>query len=135
MERKDTQAIADDLISSLLGSAAPAPSSTPQYASLPRHAGAPLIVTVNIPHVEATSKVKLAPAEPVHAAVARVRHALAAKGLLFGADLRTAFALFTLAGAPGGRRLTGALVRMQDEHTIGHYALQNGDLVYFKQVC
>jgi hypothetical protein len=105
--------------------------------TLPRHGqwtGDEVILTVNVPHIEATSKFKFRMDMLVSEAIDHIRDSLQKKGMLFGADLESAYTLFTLGGRGGGgtMRRTGSLFAMKSQETLGEYCFIPGDMLYFK---
>jgi hypothetical protein len=124
----------------------PPPAAPPVAASemasfgtmtLPRHGqwtGDEVILTVNVPHIEATSKFKFRMDMLVSEAIDHIRDSLQKKGLLFGADLESTYTLFTLGGRGGGgtMRRTGSLFAMKSQESLAEYCFIPGDMLYFK---
>jgi hypothetical protein len=105
--------------------------------TLPRHGqwtGDEVILTVNVPHIEATSKFKFRMDMLVSEAIDHIRDSLQKKGLLFGADLESTYTLFTLGGRGGGgtMRRTGSLFAMKSQESLAEYCFIPGDMLYFK---
>jgi hypothetical protein len=91
-----------------------------------------VILTVNVPHIESTSKFKFKLDMTADDAISHIKDTLKKRGFLFGADLDAPYTLLTLGRAAAARRGTGTLLSMKAGDRLADYSLETGDVLYFK---